>query len=66
MLLDTALMATLGLLGLFSWFVLLVVNVVVLAAGWRLRPIVTPGRPTAFRLPAMGPIGWALVAVVWI
>ena len=65
-LLDTALMATLGLLGLFSWFVLLVVNVVVLAAGWRLRPIVTPGRPTAFRLPAMGPIGWALVAVVWI
>ena len=64
-LLDTTLMATVGLFGLFTLPVLLVVNVAVLAAGWRLRPIVTQGRPTAVRLPAMGLIGWALVLVVW-
>ena len=65
LLLDTALMATAGLVGLFIWPVLAIVNVAVIAAGWRLRPILAPGWASLSRLPALGLIGWALVIVVW-
>src|SRR5262249_9184123 len=61
-LLDTFLLFLLGSFGLFGQVLLVLVHVLILAAGWFVRPWLDTGDR---RGPRLGLLPWTLVALVW-